>query len=228
MFKLFSTAVSLGCMLSNVAAATTQVMVTEGTQTTHLFESRNNIFHLRTSQEMCPMRVDLRSTAFERLSDQILQAASSRGLVSLDLSGKLLHDESLEALVESLSGFIRQGQLKNIAEIDLSNNELTVEGVQSLIPIIVNSEFKRMNVSSNRLEGSDLFERLGTDAAYGEYVSSEERMLLDPQSRNAVIQKLIWIPRVFFDLRDASGNPSGMYVTPEVIRQHREYYNMAR
>jgi hypothetical protein len=228
MFKLFSAVVSLGCLLSNVAAATTQVVVTEGTQTSPLFNSGYNIFRLISSQEVCPMRVDLRSTSFERLNDQILQAASSRGLVSLDLSGKQLHDESLEALVDSLSEPIQKGQLKNIAEIDLSNNALTVESVQSLIPIMLNPTFKRLNVSSNRLEGADLFERLGTNAAYSDYVSSEDRILLDLPARKDLMQKLIWIPRGFFNPSDKSDNPSGLYVTPEVIFQHREYYNLAR
>lgn len=227
MYKLLSSAVSLGCILSNIAAATTQDVVTEeGTQTSPIYNNGYNIFRLMSSPNVCPMRVDLQGTSFESLSDQILQAASSQGLLSLDLSGKQLHDESLEALVDSLSEFIRQGQLRNIAEIDLSNNQLTIGGVQSLIPIILNPVFQRMNVSSNRLDGSDLFEKLGTHAAYGEYVASENRLLLTPESKNAVIQKLIWIPREFFDPDNTSRNPSGMYVSPQVIRQHREYYYM--
>jgi hypothetical protein len=134
------------------------------------------------------MQVDLRSTSFEILRPQILQAASSQGLVSLNLSGKTMHDESLEALFDSLSEFIHRGQLKNIAEIDLSYNNLTASGVQLLIPIVMDLNFKRLNISGNDLEGVDLFERLGTEAAYDDYVSIEDRVLLDTRQRKALMQ----------------------------------------
>lgn len=225
MYTILTTMGVVGWLCLNVEASSIQTGVAEGLQA-NLISTKNydDLCDVKPSQQDCPMPVDLRNTSFETLSEQILQGASYQEGLSLDLSGRQLHEETLEALVESLSDFIAHGQLCNIAEINLSNNDLTVAGVQALLPIILNPAFKRMNISSNRLEGSDLFVKLGTDAAYGEHVPINERIYLDPVSRNAVIQKLIWIPREFFDPNDASSNASGMYVTPYVIHQHREYY----
>jgi|GEM_PF-3176963 len=173
-----------------------------------------------------PMKVDLHDVEFSELNSQVRQAVSSSGVVSLNLSGRKMHDDGLELLIASLHDAISLGSLNNIVEIDLSDNELSVEGLQSLLPIIASQGFMMLNISGNRVEGEDLFEKLGTDAAYGEYVLTDGRVILDQQTRQEVLKKIVWMSRAYFDPLDPQKNPQGVYVTPEVIQRHRVYYGM--
>ncbi len=171
------------------------------------------------SGEVVPMKVDLRAVPFQDLEKQILQAASSNGMVALNLSGKGLYDDSIESLMYALQD---ETVWRNIVEISLSDNNISVKGLQSLLPVLEMQGFRILDVSGNCIEGEDIFEKLGTNAAYDKYSSVDGRVILDRQTHGEIAQKIIWMPSSFFG--GEGQEPTGMYVTPEVINRHRLYY----
>jgi hypothetical protein len=168
--------------------------------------------------ELIPMKVDLRQTEFEHLSHLIRQAASSNGMISLDMSCRNMHDETIYALMSDLDPV----EFQNVVQVDLSGNNLSVEGLESLIPLISNPGFRWLNISDNQIEGEDLFTKF---AATG--VEKGARITLDEQTRLEFLEKIIWLPRVFFGADDLNENPHGLYITKEVVSRHRMYYGLA-
>ncbi|MBA4260308.1 MAG: hypothetical protein C0446_14190 [Chitinophaga sp.] len=196
-------------------------LIPEGRERASSSSSNSSMQH-----ELIPMKVDLRQTAFEHLSHLIRQAASSNGMVELDMSCRNMHDETLDALMSDLDPAV----LQNVVQVDLNGNNLSVEGIQSLIPLIANPGFRWLNISDNQIEGEDLFTQFATTRKIVESadVERDNRLILDEQTRLELLEKIIWLPRAFFGVDNPNKNPHGLYITKEVVARHRTYYGLVQ
>ena len=175
-------------------------------------------------------QIDLAQVKTSELASFLLQneaVEKSEGIV-LVLSNKHLYDDGITAITDVLMEQSIVPITGKVEALDLENNEIGIEGLQALIPFLSLPNVKYVNLSRNRIDGEDLFEKFGRDQAYSEYTDPSEKIFLDDQTRNKLLQKIIWIPQSFFDPQDTAKNPSGMYVTPVVIEQHRTYYGLSR
>lgn len=130
-------------------------------------------------------------------------------MVELDMSCRNMHDETLDALMSDLDPAV----LQNVIQVDLNGNNLSVEGIQSLIPLIANSGFRWLNISDNQIEGEDLFTKFATSQRIVESadVERDSRLILDEQTRLELLEKIIWLPCAFFGANNPNKNPHGLY-----------------
>lgn len=196
-------------------------LIPEGRERASSSSSDSSIQH-----DLIPMKVDLRQTAFEHLSYLIRQAASSNGMLELDMSCRNMHDETLDALMADLDPAVFQ----NVVCVDLNGNNLSVEGIQSLIPVLANPGFRWLNISDNQIEGEDLFTKFATALKSTELTEVERgtRLILDEKTRLELLEKIIWLPRAFFGVDNPNKNPHGLYITKEVVARHRTYYGLVQ
>lgn len=144
----------------------------------------------------------------------------------VDFSSSDLHDDWLEAFVDMMLSHDMRRYVGNIACINLNSNFIGIAGLQSLIPLLRLDTLRVVDLSNTAIDEEQL-EVFGSSNAYNQYTSERYRIILSDQERETLLKKLIWIPKSFFDAQDRNKNPSGIFVNPEVIRRHREYYKLA-
>lgn len=167
-------------------------------------------------------------TDMRAVKETIQRECVTESLFELNFAGKRLHDEWVEAFVEMMLAEPMRPYLTKINRLDLSNNSMTIQGLQALIPLLRLTTLQRVNVASNYISDEDLFEKFGTAAAYDEYTPASQHVVLTDSEKTAFIQKIIYIEPSLFDSTDSTRNPHGDYITPEVIERHRAYYGFAR
>lgn len=157
---------------------------------------------------------------------KIEAACAADGAFELDFSGKSVSFDWVENFVEMILLPEMKEYLPKIRRLNLSNNLLGVRGLQELIPLLRLDSLETIEVVSNGIESKDIH-NFGTAEGDDEEITQEERMILDSSEREKMIKKLIWLPKPYFNPSDANINPSGPYVTPEIIRRHREYFGFS-
>lgn len=158
------------------------------------------------------------------VADRIKTACATGRLIALDFSGYNLHNEWVESFVAILTRDDMRMYHPQITRINFMNNWIDGLGLQYLIPLLRLSTLEIMDVSNNGVD-SEQIENFGSVDAYDQYTPASEHILLSADERDALLSKVIWIPRSFFGAT-ADKNPTGSSVTPEVILRHRKYFGL--
>lgn len=181
----------------------------------------------RETEENLPLgRVKVSNlTNMADLSREIRRSLLSDKRCEVDCSFSDLHDEWIEMFTETILSQDMRRYVQNMERLNLQGNFIGVLGLQALIPLLKLNTLKLVDVSNTAIDEEQL-EAFGSSEAYDQY-TSEDRIILPVKEREALLKKLIWIPKSFFDPIDKDKNPSGVFVTPEVIRRHRQYFGLA-
>lgn len=158
------------------------------------------------------------------VADRIKIACATGELIALDFSEHNLHNEWVELFVAMIIGDTMRAYQSKITRINLRDNWVDGLGLQCLIPLLRLSTLEIMDVSNNAVD-SEQIENFGSVDAYDQYTPASEHILLSADERDALLSKVIWIPRSFFGVT-ADKNPTGSSVTPEVIQRHRKYFDL--
>lgn len=111
-------------------------------------------------------------------------------LYSVDLSDNNLDDTCLEALAEILT---RTENISRIEEINLTNNRISLNGLQLLSPLLLSKNFKRLIIPINSLDMRDISEFLHT-------LESLIKKQMDSSKHSLFIEvasKIIWLPESY-------------------------------
>jgi hypothetical protein len=165
-------------------------------------------------------------TNMQDLVGEIKRSLRDDKSYEVDFSSSDLHDDWLEAFVDMMLSHDMRRYVGNIECINLNSNFIGIAGLQSLIPLLRLDTLRVVDLSNTAIDEEQL-EVFGSSNAYNQHTSERHRIILSDQERETIFKKLIWIPKSFIDAQDRNKNPSGIFVTPEVIRRHREYYKLA-
>lgn len=165
-------------------------------------------------------------TNMQDLVGEIKRSLRDDKSYEVDFSSSDLHDDWLEAFVDMMLSHDMRRYVGNIECINLNSNFIGIAGLQSLIPLLRLDTLRVVDLSNTAIDEEQL-EIFGSSNAYNQHTSERHTIILSDQERETLLKKLIWIPKSFFDAQDRNKNPSGIFVTPEVIRRHREYYKLA-
>lgn len=182
----------------------------------------------REAEENLPLeRVKVSNlTNMVDLSREIRRSLLSDKRCEVDCSFSDLHDEWIEMFTEMILSQDMRRYVQNMERLNLQANFIGVLGLQALIPLLRLNTLKVVDVSNTAIDEEQL-EAFGSSEAYDQYTSEKDRIILSVKEREALLKKLIWISKSFFDPIDKNKNPSGVFVTPEVIHRHREYFGLA-
>lgn len=161
-----------------------------------------------------------------RVKAIIMDKCTSDELFELNLSNKFLYFDWIQKFVEMLMGSDMKSFFSKIARINFHNNSLGVRGLQELVPLLKSNTLKIIDLTSNNLDTRDIH-NFGTSEGDDEEMDREERIILEPIEKVTMVEKLVWISKSLFGV-SAEKNPNGLHITEDIIRRHREYYDLAR
>ncbi|QOL19544.1 hypothetical protein [Candidatus Bodocaedibacter vickermanii] len=130
-------------------------------------------------------------------------ASASSSCVSIDLSSNVIRDEDILTLIEILQS---HNLMAKILGLNLSNNRLTWEGINLLIPLLASDKFQWLDVSANNMMIDDF------------------RQLWEEISKAASCEVLRdqWAAKVVLLSRDY--DPKRALLAQPFVDAHRRYY----
>ena len=114
-------------------------------------------------------------------------------LYAVDLSDNNLDDTCLETLADILT---RPENINRIEELNLTNNRISLSGLQLLSPLLLSKNFKRLVIPINSIDMRDISEFLHS-------LDASIKRQIDPLKQNVALlfqetaSKIIWLPESY-------------------------------